>query len=494
MFVLEALEHQWKRQWRSVTQVRSVLSSLLLLLVAVYFGLLFVGGGWVYPQIVVEVAPNQDPLRLLNAGLLYGAVGLLVARFFLQRSAGSAVRPYLALPLRRGQLVRTLQVTSALSLFNVLPLVLLAALWTSTVWPKASPLGAACWGIGVLLLVILTQSANSLLRAAWDRSAARVVGASAILAAATTGGELIGFWSLTAASAQLFGGLRAGHLLLLAGLGCATGVTVLAAHWALRTRLYAVWTNTHTEAAVAPSVPELEGIEIQGRTASLVLLGVKLILRNKRPRQMLGVAMPLNLGFLAFLAGQGTVDPYFELLFSFVLSGFLALPYFQFGYAWHGRHFDALLIHTESSHTLVRAHFALFAGLCLCSIFAILPVVIWLVPGILDALAALFLYNLGVCGPFFLLLGTWNRSALALNQTTFFNYQGSSSLQALSIAVLMGLPLGLFFGMGPQPTLWTLTGLGTLGLSTAPLWMSGLGWLLRRQRHAMAAGFRATDP
>jgi len=165
MTIIGVLHHQWRRQWRSATWGRNLVATVLLVLAAVYVGILFVGLGWFYPQVVAEVAPDRDPLRLLNASLLYGAVGLIVGRFFLQRSAGSDVRAYRPLPIRDGQLVRLLQVTSALSLFNLLPVVLLATLWGSTVWPAAAPTGAVLWAVGALLAVALTQFANTLLLA-----------------------------------------------------------------------------------------------------------------------------------------------------------------------------------------------------------------------------------------------------------------------------------------------------------------------------------------
>jgi hypothetical protein len=181
MTLLDALRHQWHRRTRSPTFGRSLIGGLFLLLGAAYFGVLFVAAGWFYPQVVAEVAPGRDPLRLLNEFLLYGAVGLVPARFFLQRSAGSDVRPYLNLPLRRAQVVRTMQVLSSLSLLNLLPLVVLASLWGSTVWPAASPSGAALWAVGALLLVATTQFLNSLLRAAWDRNAGFVLGGVSIV-------------------------------------------------------------------------------------------------------------------------------------------------------------------------------------------------------------------------------------------------------------------------------------------------------------------------
>jgi hypothetical protein len=199
-------------------------------------------------------------------------------------------------------------------------------------------------------------------------------------------------------------------------------------------------------------------------------------------------------GLVVFGGPQLAGDPFMEVFFGFLLSAFLAFPYFQSGgYAWHGRHFHALLSHTQTLRTFVQAQLVLFGGLCLCSVLLVLPVVAWKVPGLLDAVAAGLLYNLGVSGLGFLLLGSRNRTALALNQTAFFNHQGSSSFPMISVAVLSIPPLALFFGVGRGPALWTLAGLGTLGLCTAPLWIPGLSRLLHGQRHAMAAGFRDTD-
>lgn len=205
MSIVEVLRHQWRQRWRLGTWSGRLVRTLVLLLAATYFGLLFVGFGWFYPNIVVEVAPDQDPLLLLNAYLLYGAVGLVVGRLFLQRSAGTAVEAYLPLPVCDAHLVRLLQVTSALSLFNLLPLTLLAGLWGSTVGPTTSPAGAGSWAVGALLAVVLTQFANSLLRAAYDQNAGLVIGGAAGIVLIGVSNYAVGVEGLLAASAWLFG-------------------------------------------------------------------------------------------------------------------------------------------------------------------------------------------------------------------------------------------------------------------------------------------------
>lgn len=335
MTLLDVLRHQWHQQTRSPTFGRSLIGGLLLLLAAAYFGSLFVAAGWYYPQVVAEVAPGKDPLRLLNEFLLYGAVGLVPMRFFLQRSAGSDVRPYLHLPLRRPRIVRMLQVVSSLSLLNLLPLVVLASLWGSTVRPATSAVGAACWAVGALLLVATTQFLNGLLRAVWDRHAGFVLGAAGLLAVVVAGGYWTGGQLLQSASAWLFGGLAAGRIApLLVLIGGATGMSV-AAHRALRGRLYSVLGDTeegHTHAGAA-----LRGRgRGWGRVASLALLDLKLILRNKRPRQMLAAGLLVLGPFLLIPLVGGTVAPMNKVIFGFLLSGNLGLTYTQFSYAWHG--------------------------------------------------------------------------------------------------------------------------------------------------------------
>jgi len=466
---------------------RNLIGGMLLVLATAYFGILFVVAGWFYPQVVVKVAPEQDPLRLLNQFLLYGAAGLVACRFFLQRSAGSDVRPYLNLPLQRAQLVRIMQVLSSLSLLNLIPILVLAALWGSTVVPEASALGAALWAVGALLLVAATQFLNSLLRAVWDRNAGFVLGVAGLLAVLVAGSNWTGGGMLRAASAWCFEGLAAERILPLIVLFAATGTLSVAAHRMLRHRLYSVLGDTEWTHVQAGAVLRGQG-RGWGRVASLALLDLKLILRNKRPRQLLLAGIPV-IGIFAYVFLSGEPDPFNAILFTFLASGILALPYSRFGYAWHGRHFDALLVRT-SPRLLVRAQYLTFAGLCASSTAGVATLLVVLWPSLLLSLGAFALYHVGVTAPIQLGLGAWAREAIRLRETTMFNYQGTSTLDFVGIFLVMGVPLILFFWIGRSAALTTIAGTGALGLTTAPLWTRALGRLLRGQRYAMAAGFR----
>ena len=490
MTLFDALRQQWQRWMRSPTWGRSLIGALVLLLAAGYFGVLFVALGGFFPDIVTEVMPNREPLRLLNGFLLYGAVGLVPARFFLQRSAGSDIKPYLSLPLQRPQVVRILQVLSALSLFNLLPLLILAVLWGSTVLPATSAVGATFWAVGALLLVATTQFLNSLLRAAWDRHAVWILGGAGLLAVLVVGSNWTGGGTLRAASTWVFEGLAAGQMLPLVFLFAGTGTLAVAAHRMLWRRLYSVLGDM--EFSRTQSTGGLRGAgRGWGRIASLSLLDLKLILRNKRPRQVL-LGVILVIGFFAYVFLRGKSDPFYTFLFTFLVSGALALPHSRFSYAWHGDHFDALLMCTPT-YLLVSAQYLTFAGLCAISTAGATILLVVLSPSLLVPLFSFSLYHVGVTAPIQLGMGVWTQEAIRLRETTVFNYQGTSTLDFVGIFLAMGFPLILFLWVGQAAAQTAIAGTGAVGLITAPLWMRGLGRLLWSRRHTMVAGFQRSS-
>jgi hypothetical protein len=343
-----------------------------------------------------------------------------------------------------------------------------------------------------LLAVACTQFANGFLRAVWDRNAGLVLGGAGGLVGLMALGRAGGVEGLPAASIWLFGGLSAGRVLPLVVLGVGTAGMAVAAHRALRARRYDV-----LERGPGASSPAWgTGLLGQGwgtsQAVSFALLDVMLILRNRRPRQMMGVSLSVLLLFGLILV-EGDISPVNQVLFGFILSGHLGLGYCQYGYAWHGTHFDGVLARAFSPLDLVRGHHLTFAGLAVGPVAVMLPFVAWVRPELLSSIGAFFLFNLGVSAPFLIGMGVWFRDALHLNESAFFNYQGTSSLHFLSVVLLMGLPMGLVIGLGKPMAVLVGAGLGALGITTTPFWTRGLGRLLRWRRHAMAVGFRDTE-
>jgi hypothetical protein len=366
--------------------------------------------------------------------------------------------------------------------------------------PEASALAAALWAVGALLLVAATQFLNSLLRAVWDRNAGFVLGVAGLLAVLVAASNWTGSSVLRSASAWCFEGLAAGRILPLIALFAATGTLAVAAHRMLRHRLYSVLGDTEQSRVQSAGVLHGAG-RGWGRVASLALLDLKLILRNKRPRQMLMGALLLEALFVFQVvtttggeAPPPVLDAFITVTFSTVLTGFPGFQHVGFVYAWHDAHFDGLLARAVRPRTLVRSQYATFCVLCVAGTAVVLPVTGGLRPSMIAPMGAFLIYNLGVVPLVFLGLGVWGREAVALDQSAFFNYQGNTTATFasgfLGMLVAMTLPVGLWVGLGRSVALASVVALGALGIALGPVWARGVGRLLYRQRHAMASGFR----
>lgn len=500
MTLLDVLGHQWRQYWRSPRLGRSLLSTLLSIAAVGYFGLLLIVLGWLYPEVVAEVAPRRDPLHLLNQHIFTGLIALLGARFFLQGSVSSEVRVYLGMPIHRSQLARVMQIILALSLFNVLPLLALVALLTSTVVPSTSTIGAIYWVLGGILGVASTQFANSLLRVAWEQSAEFVVGGIVTVGVVGVGVTRLGTTDASI-SAWLFDGLvREKTLPLLVVVGGVVGLAATA-HWMLRKQLYEILETPDQRNSTPRAVSARKWWcrQHRGPAASLAMLDVKLISRNKQPRQALLAQLPI-LGFIAwqlFFSSPGKTGWMGVLstqLYCFVMSGQFAAAYHGFGYAWHGGHFEGLMVRPQPVKALVRGQYMTFTGLCVAPIIFLIFLAAFTRPSIVGPLGSMLFYHLGITAPLFLTGCVWIRKSINLNQDTVYSNEENKNtylmITGLGTVILMGFPAGLTLWIGFASAMWCVAILGAIGMVLAPYWTRGVATLLLTRRHVMADSFR----
>lgn len=485
MTIFDVLRHWWIRWRRSTTFGRSPLTTVIVVLAVAYFGGWFAALGWFYPDVMAEVAPTRDPLRLLNEHLLSGAVGLVVARFFLQRVDPGAWRTLLCLPMRRTTLARAIQIASAASLLTLLPLLGLAALVASTVLPGTSPFEAVLWTAGVLLAVGITHFAHVWLRVAWLRRRWSIVlGVSAVVLG-LVGGDLLGGTVVRDASAWLFGRTQRGHvgpLLVLAVGAVALGT---ASTTALRRYMY-------KEAGGASRGKQRRYVSLdvgrRGGLWSVILLEGALIFRNRGPREQL-LAGGGVLVFFVYLVVRDSLSVFSVGMAPFMLGLLLPVTYGQFAFAWHGKHFDGLLSRM-SPRRLVQATLVVLMGLAVGPPVLAMPVVGWVDPFLAVPVVAFALYHAGVSVPVVVWAGVLGNRTWVNPEQSRFTVSGGS-MRAVALMVLLGVPPVLLASLGGVPALLSgVAALGSLGLGTIPLWLPRLEVALRHRRHAMLRGFR----
>ena len=99
-FVLATvLRHRWKQLVRGASVAGGCLQAVAVLVMGSYLVIAAVVLGAVFPAIAERAAPQTSPAALLNGSMLAGLLALVGARFFLQSSTQTDLRPFRPSPL-----------------------------------------------------------------------------------------------------------------------------------------------------------------------------------------------------------------------------------------------------------------------------------------------------------------------------------------------------------------------------------------------------------
>lgn len=492
------LHHLWLRRIRSPQVGTGIGSSLVVFLFVAYVGLGLLGIAIAFPQFAETLAPGMDYAVFLNRWLLAGAGLYAIGRFFLQRSPEAEAPPYRTLPIPRRTLIGVVHLDALLSWMNVLPFAF-AGPYAWLHLPSLGPGGTLLWIAGVALLVLASHAAGLALRLLVDRGLVLFFGVVGGVLAVGTVDATAGPHLLPGLSVGLFGALQQGHaasLLPLGGLVLGLGGVL---HVGLRSTLRRMSDRagrSEVDALFAPGRHLRAWVDAQlagrGRFAQYMLLEWRLVSRSKRPRQMHGLG--LFLGFV-YVVGMTLASPEdlgagTDGLIVLMGIGLGMLNHGTYLFAWHARHFDAILARVEDLRLWTIAQTAFLQSLCLVPTLILLPLLAIRVPRLIPVLGAVFVYCVGAICPLLVALGTLNRKGLDLDAATWFNYQGVQASQFAAAVIILG-PLMAVYGWIASPwDHWVTAGMGVLGLVTVPLWSHALGRRLHRVRHAMAVGFR----
>jgi hypothetical protein len=484
------LRHRWKRLVRTSTPGARWISVLAILFLGGYVAVAAIALGALFPVMAAELAPQADPVALLNAHLLTGLLGLVVTRFFFQPSPRTDLRPYLPRPLPRHRLAHLVQGLSAVGLFNGLALCFLVPAWLSTVRPAASA-GGFAWLGGALLLVLATHYLVLPLRigAGWygRRFWIGAGAAGALLALDQAAGPHV----VQGLSERLFGTLLSGRM---AGLLVPAALAAGAYAASVRLLLRALRTDpggASRGGRLRLLQRPLAWLVRRGAVEALVAVELRLILRNNRPRTHIAFSVLIGLGWPFFLRGDMADSAFIAALAGLVSTGAFAMSYGQHLFSWNSAHLAGTLARTRSPRTLIASKLWLMQGFCLVLWLLGLPLVLMTLPGFAPVHAAFLLFNAGITCPLHVATGALATKPLNLSKGMFFNYEGLSWLTFANIAVLFGLAFVLT--LPPAPWGLVLTGgAGLVSFAATPLWTRALARLFAKRRHRMLAGFRAS--
>ncbi len=481
------IEHRFKRFFRAATWEKALFIKVIVGIVVSFLLLEFAVLAFLGGKAVGNYESSESLFQILAPMLPLYILGEFLLRSLLQSNPKTEITPYLLLPIKKSRLIHFSLISSGLSLLNFGFLILQLAFTCGAAGSGFQDLGAC-----LLLLLSLSISLHFLVTLI-NQAGMRLWWLQGIV--------FVGFIAL--GCLLYYGQLQFQNLMLS---GAASWIDVLPLSIVLlvvSVLLYLFCVRQlrlnfyRGPISVQTSFPGMTGTWFSsfGKAGLLMGLELKLILRNKRPRQLAMVAMLFI--FWANVFFKGDDSPMLAMLFGgiFITSTFM-MNYGQFLGAWEGSHYDFLLTRDISFEDYYKAKLFLFI---FSSLITFVPCLLIFANNQLatEALIASLLYNCGINSYLWMYISVYNRTAIDLSRPQLFNYQGVSASQMLLVTPIMIIAPAIAWIVSlctnDHIALYVLGGLGITGFLLMKPALSMLARRLQDRKYEISEAFRLRE-
>jgi Family of unknown function (DUF5687) len=485
------LSHQWKSFWRGRGAGRSLALQIFMGFLFLYLLACCLLLGIELSFLLKKVYPGQDIIRIYCGLILYYFAIDLVLRFLLQELPVLATQPYLALDIRRSQLVNFLNVRSLFHFLNLVPIFLFIPFDLTTIVSAFGGITAAAFAGSILLLTAFNHFGMLyVLRKAYLNS-----------------WWLIGFL----AAIVLFALLDYLHVFSLSALSAFLCLTLLYKPWLTvvplalfllaylnnrRFLLNNLYVEELSKKTGSKRSTEYTWLQRWGIIGELIALDIRLILRNKRPRSAV-VSATLFLFYGLVIFRPSFLHPFntaFLMFGSLMITGLFNTSFGRFTFAWQSGSFDGLLTANLPMGEYIRGKLLLYTT------YSTLIFVLSTAYGLIDwrlipILAATFLYNIGVNSMLTIWFATYNYKSIDLGKSNSFNYEGSGgAANFVYMLIIIAGPLVLYLPFQFLHQSWTgiavVGALGLIGLLSRSWWIDFITKEFYKRKYLMLQGFR----
>jgi hypothetical protein len=447
--------------------------------------------GFYLKELIPKNFPGQDPVKVFCGWILYYFFFDILFRFLWQELPTLAIQPYLVQNIRRGKLIRFLNIRSLFTFINLLPVFLFVPF---TVWQIGQEYGAGAMAGFLVSLFFLTGFNHFLILYIKRKTILNNWWMVGFCAATGIFGlcDYFGFFSLRAVSSAIFMRMLFFPWLCLIPVAMAVAAFV--------NNYYFLYKSLYLEDIVRKDKRK-EGSEYSflnrfGATGELMALELKLILRNKRPRSTLMMCgIFLFYGFIMYKPQYIANGSWGFVLFGAVfVTGLFISNYGQFLFAWQSSHFDGLMASHLSIRTYIKSKFVLFTAICtilllLCSFYGLLS---W---KLLFIQLAAYFYNIGINTVIVIYFATRSYKAIDIGKKAAFNYQGTGPAQWIYSVLIFLIPVAIYLPIKLiSGSSWAgVVGLGIAGLISfflQDLWVDWLTGEFFKRKYLILEGFR----
>jgi len=475
--------------WQKNLAINIIIGIFLLLMLLELFVV-----GMFLESILSKAAKSGSPEQILNKVLIYYFLVTFMMRFFIQDLPTMEITPLLHLPVKKSRISQFLNYRSLLSFFNFLPFFLFLPFAVHYL-PEHYPVTVAAAWFGALFF--FEMSSNFLLVRVKRKSTVKPSFILMIFGILLVIGlvEKFHIFSLSVISAWYFDRVLQQPLWVLLPL-----LTAAFFFWEnfRYTKSHSYLEDLSRKKHRSEKLSShLEGLENRGKIGALILKEVRLLLRNKRSKQMLFFGLPLLLLYgLFFYPDPKNLSHNYILDFVgiFVSGGFL-ITYGQYILAWESRHFDFILTANIRTNEFFSAKYYLMTIPTLLLFFLTIPYV-YFGTKVLAINTVMLFYNLGVNAPVLLFLASFNRKRMDLDRGQMMNYQGVGINNFINIIPLLVLPvlLDLLFTtlFGHTSSMWIMAVLGLTGIFFHRQLIEMAARFFVKNRYKIAEGYRSS--
>ncbi|WP_438977724.1 DUF5687 family protein [Polaribacter sp.] len=431
------LKLEWKQYFRSAHWQKGIAIKVIMVFFALYFivSFLAVGVGGYY--LLKKEFPDQDPLQMVNAYLLYAFLGDLVVRYLMQKLPVMNIKPFLILPIKKSKLVHYVLGKSSFSAFNIFGLFFYVPFSIVLINEGYTTSGVLGW---LFFIILLTQANNFLNFLINKNNKAFAIIAS--LLALCIGLQKFDVFDITVYGGQLFDAIYASPIYAL--LGVLLVVVLYNLNYKqLRNQVY-------LDEAVSQKVVEAKSADLSfanrlGDVAPFIKNDMRLIWRNKRTKTVFLMSfLFLFYGLIFFTQETYQKMPAMLMFASLFVTGGFTFNYGQFIPAWDSAHYKMLMSQGFRYRKFLESKWILMVVMTSILYFLSIPY-LYFGLDIFLMITCGAIFNIGFNSLFLLFAGSFNRKRIDLNRSGFGNTQGTSATQFIVIIPLMLFPMLVFW-------------------------------------------------
>ncbi len=490
MLALQFINHQMKQARRSTIWQKNLALNILIIFVAFILLAEAIGLSLLLAYKWHEIAKESEVLTSFYQVAAWYFAGSFMIRFFMQQLPALEIRHYQTLPIKKSALIHFLLIKGKFNFFTLISLILFTPFAFMQVSYYEGIVAAWIWLAGMMFIDLTINYFIIWLKKLMVtnlKTVSIVLGLIGLLAL----GEYLSWYSYSNLFAAYISTMMQNKILWFIPLITLLMVYLINYRF-LHNRLYLEELSKAKTDKTAGS--QFGYLQRYGIIGEIILLDIKLFLRNKRTKSILFLApIFLAYGLIFYPNDEYSRDGGFMIFIGIFISGFLMLNYLQYAFAYEGSYWDMIISSRIPMHQYVKAKLIAGSAVVVIAWFLTIPY-LYFGQSVFLINTATALFNIGILAPVALYFASYNKKALTLSKGSAFNYQGTSSmhwlimLPAFLVPILIYMPFK-WFGY-PETGMLVLGIIGLLGLLFRSAFTKMIEGNLSDRKYQMAEGFR----